>query len=104
MDNRASLCREGARPASETVERDLVELEQARVADLEPLAGDDGTSAVARYRLERFGLREPERPLPRSGDDRLGQRVLALALCTCDEASWTSAANPWCPATSPNTR
>ena len=73
--------------AGERVARDALALQQARVADGEPAAVDRGEQPVAGHGLERLARAASAAPRCVGGlDDRLGERMLAVALGGRDQA------------------
>jgi hypothetical protein len=65
---------------AEAVQRDVLALEQAAVADEDALPDDGRDSAVAGDRLELLGTQPFDAALDTGPDDRVRKRVLALTL------------------------
>ena len=85
LDGGSALPGQRPRGLGEAVEADLLALQQPRVADGDPVTLDGGDRAEAGDGLEVGDPREPEVTLVGGIDDRLSERVLAVALGRRDE-------------------
>ena len=77
---RPPLAGELDRASREPIGGDALALEEAGVADRQPMAVDRGEQTVAGHRLEGVGRRGSETARRGGLDDGLGDRVLAVAL------------------------
>ena len=83
---RAALTGQLVRAGGQAVTGDAFALQQAGVADGEPMAVDGGEQSVAGDGLEGLGARHLQAARGCGLDDRLGERVLAVALGGGDQA------------------
>src|SRR5262249_51363945 len=79
VHDRPALAGEFLCPLRESVQTCVLALEQARVADREPVTLDGRDRAVPGDRLEGLRTRRLEAALVRGAHDRRGERMLALA-------------------------